>query len=270
MYSRKVLALAPALCLMAGSAMAQTAVGTGVGVSNSNSQSGAVAIAGQGGRSAAQANGNGGNAALTVNSNVPAATTSNINQNLTGTSTVKNVPSAYAPGLAAAGLETCLGSVSGGASVVGFGGSFGTTVPDPGCAARLDARTLWSFGLKGPALARLCITPEVYRSMPGLCDSYMPHAAAPVGVAYASVQPGVYTGGPIELIDGRTGLDRTCNDYNEVRRRCRQWADGGPVMHVTHKRLAAATVVAKKPATEKKAMAASPSAAPAVEPKKEN
>ena len=67
------------------------------------------------------------------------------------------VPSIVAPGLAAAGLETCLGSVSGGGAFVGTGFSFGTTIPDPGCAARLDARTLWSMGLKKAAVARLCL-----------------------------------------------------------------------------------------------------------------
>ena len=36
--------------------------------------------------------------------------------------------------------------------------SFGTTIPDPACAARLDARTLWSMGLKKAAVARLALT----------------------------------------------------------------------------------------------------------------
>ena len=72
-------------------------------------------------------------AAITTNSSVPAERT------------VKNVPSVVAPGLAAAGLETCLGSVSGGGALLGPRLSFGTTIPDPGCAARLDARTLWSM-----------------------------------------------------------------------------------------------------------------------------
>jgi hypothetical protein len=105
-----------------------SATGTGVGVARSTSSS--QAISGQGGI------GIGGNPSATINSNssVPAD------------QTVKNVPSVFAPGLAAAGLETCLGSVSGGGAFVGTGFSFGTTIPDPGCAARLDARTLWSMG----------------------------------------------------------------------------------------------------------------------------
>ena len=100
--------------------------------------------------------------AITSNSTVPAD------------QTVKNVPSVVAPGLAAAGLETCLGSVSGGGAFVGTGFSFGTTIPDPGCAARLDARTLWSMGLKKAAVARLCLNPDINRAMPEVCVKYLP------------------------------------------------------------------------------------------------
>src|SRR5215207_2945819 len=96
-------------------AWAQTSMasGTGVGIAGSNSTS--QAISGQGGA-----------AVIISNSSVPAK------------QTLKNVPTAFAPGLAAAGLETCLGSVSGGGSFVGTGLSFGLTIPDAGCAARLD------------------------------------------------------------------------------------------------------------------------------------
>jgi hypothetical protein len=83
--------------------------------------------------------------------------------------TVRNVPGVVAPGLAAAGLETCLGSVSGGGAFVGTGFSFGTSILGPGCAARLDARTLWSFGLKKAAVARLCLNPDINRAIPEVC-----------------------------------------------------------------------------------------------------
>src|SRR5258708_22688006 len=177
---RACIALTLFVCLIATSAaIAQqaTGVGVGTGVSSSNSQSGAVAISGQGG----YASGNGTSAStLTINSAAPPAVTpstvnqnltgtSNVNQNLTGTSTVKNVPAVFAPGLSAAGLETCLGSISGGGSAIGWGASFGTTIPDPGCNARLDARTLWSFGLKKAAVAPLFLCVDVYRSMPEVC-----------------------------------------------------------------------------------------------------
>jgi len=107
--------LLAAIVAMAASELAwaqsSTATGTGVGVAKSTSNS--QAISGQGGTGV-------GVAAITTNSTVPAD------------QTVKNVPSVVAPGLAAAGLETCLGSVSGGGAFVGTGFSFGTTIPDPG------------------------------------------------------------------------------------------------------------------------------------------
>ena len=204
------------VCLLATSAaIAQQAPSGGTGVSRSTSQSGSMALSGQGGN----ASGGTSAATLTINSAAPpAVTTSNVNQNLTGTSTVKNVPAAYAPGLSAAGLETCLGSISGGGSAIGWGATFGTTVPDPGCNARLDARTLWSFGLKQAAVARLCLSVDVYRSMPEVCAKYLPQKVAE---AYAMPE---YRGGPIELIDGKTGRQRMCNDYNASMQLCRVWA----------------------------------------------
>ena len=253
MKSKIAWALAPVLCLAASAVQAQTAgaaagansqsTGIGVGIGAANSRS--TAISGQGGRAAAQASNNGNNA-LTINGAAqPTTTTANVNQNLTGTSTIKNVPAVFAPGLSAAGLETCLGSVSGGGAAVGFGASFGTTIPDPGCNARLDARTLWSFGLKKAALARLCLTPDIYRSMPDVCGVYLPQPVA-YGAAVA-LPPNVrqaYAGGPIELIDGRTGQPRICNDYNAERARCVAWADGAPV------RLASAHHAKPKKATD--------------------
>ncbi len=186
-------------------AHSSTATGTGVGVAKSTSTS----LSGQGG-----------SATITSNSTVPAD------------QTVKNVPSVFAPGLAASGLETCLGSVSGGGAFVGTGFSFGTSIPDPGCAARLDARTLWSMGLKKAAVARLCLNGDIYRAMPEVCAIYLPRAPvrpAPAPVAYASAattatdeQP--YAGGPILLVEGETGRIRLCNDYDEPGQRCRVWA----------------------------------------------
>jgi hypothetical protein len=212
----------------------------GVAKSTSSSQ----AISGQGGTGV-------GLAAITSNSTVPAD------------QTVKNVPSVFAPGLAAAGLETCLGSVSGGGAFVGTGISFGTTIPDPSCAARLDARTLWSFGLKKAAVARLCLNPDINRAMPEVCVKYLPPPAPghpappPVPTRYAQAaaseeQP--YTGGDIWLVEGATGKKRLCNDYDVIQQSCRAWA------HVAHHS------TPKKKATasgETSHTAASPTPAPA-------
>jgi hypothetical protein len=207
-----------AIVAMAASepAWAQSSTGTGLGVARSTSNS--QAISGQGGTGV-------GVAAITTNSSVPAD------------QTVRNVPGVVAPGLTAAGLETCLGSVSGGGALVGTGFSFGTTIPDPGCAARLDARTLWSFGLKKAALARLCLNPDINRAMPDVCDKYLPPPPPPpatptsflarFALAEASdEQP--YTGGDIWLVEGATGKKRLCNDYDVTQQSCRVWA------HVAH------------------------------------
>jgi hypothetical protein len=197
-----------------GPAWAQSSTATGTGQSTSSSQ----AISGQGGTGVSVA-------AITSNSTVPAD------------QTVKNVPGVVAPGLAAAGLETCLGSVSGGGAFVGTGFSFGSTIPDPGCAARLDARTLWSFGLKKAAVARLCLNPDINRAMPEVCVKYLPppapgyRAPPPVPTRYAQAEASdeqPYTGGDIWLVEGATGKNRLCKDYDVIQQSCRVWA------HVAH------------------------------------
>jgi hypothetical protein len=217
-----VYALPLSLAMISAPVMAQTTTATGVGVSKSTSVSAsrATAISGQGGA--------GGAAAVTLNSNVPAAQT--INSVASGTQTIKNVPTVFAPGLAAAGLETCLGSVSAGAGVVGTGATFGTTIPDPSCAARLDARTLWSFGLRKAAVARLCLQPDIYRSMPEVCVLYLPQVQSGFTLFASSAPPPpppqdeAYSGGPILLVEGRTGRNRLCSDYDEPGQKCRIWA----------------------------------------------
>jgi hypothetical protein len=74
-------------------------------------------------------------------------------------------PSVVAPGLAAAGIETCLGSASGGLSVVGGGFTFGSTMVDEGCTIRLLARQLYAFGLQKAALALMCQDEHVVAAM---------------------------------------------------------------------------------------------------------
>ncbi len=194
-----------------GPAWAQSSTASGTGVGTARSTSTSQAISGQGGTGV-------GVAAITTSSSVPAD------------QTVKNVPSVVAPGLAAAGLETCLGSVSGGGAVLGTGLSFGTTIPDPGCAARLDARTLWSMGLKKAAVARLCLNGDIYRAMPEVCRQYMPPAPGyphqpllPTRYAQATEEK-PFTVSDIWLVKGTTGKSRLCNDYDVTQQRCRVWA----------------------------------------------
>ncbi len=208
--------LSAAIVAMAASgpawAQSSTAAGTGLGIARSTSSS--QAISGQGGRGV-------GVAAITTNSTVPAD------------QTVKNVPGVVAPGLAAAGLETCLGSVSGGGAFVGTGFSFGTTVPDPGCATRLDARTLWSFGLKKAAVARLCLNPDINRAMPEVCVKYLPALSpgysvpTPVPTCYAQAEASEQQSSTVRdiwLVEGAAGKNRLCKDYDVTQQSCRVWA----------------------------------------------
>src|SRR5215831_5517539 len=104
-------------------------------VSTSRSQSNSAALATAIGGGAAQGGAaQGGN--VTING-FPANTTSTVHQDVSGTQTLKNVPLVSAPGLSAAGIETCLGSASGGGAFVGTGFSLGTTYPDNDCNRRL-------------------------------------------------------------------------------------------------------------------------------------
>ena len=209
--------------VLAGDA-SSSATGVGVGIAKSSST--AVAISGQGGAGGAGGAGGRSNASSAVNiAGSPAVTSTNVHSS----GSLSNVPAVFAPGLSAAGLETCLGSVSVGASWLGTGLTGGGSIPDPGCAARLDARSLWAMGLKKAAVARLCLNPDINRSMPDVCAVYLPQPTpvyAPVvaPARYASAEPG-YSGGIIMLVDGSTGRERLCNDYNEAGQKCRRWAD---------------------------------------------
>lgn len=74
-------------------------------------------------------------------------------------------PTVVAPGLAAAGMETCLGSSSGGVSVMGADLTFGRTTPDDECSILLAARQLFAFGFQKAALALMCQDPRVAEAM---------------------------------------------------------------------------------------------------------
>ena len=150
----------------------------------------------------------------------------------TGTQRIISAPSTFAPGLTAAGVETCLGSVSGGASFPGGGVSFGTTTKDAGCDARLDARTLWSMNLKRAAIFRLCQKAEIAQAMPDVCPAPGVAAASAPLLASTSAGPALVPGpGSIEPgPPGRgqrtlvifKGQERYCDDFDG--RRCHRWS----------------------------------------------
>jgi hypothetical protein len=257
MTTRHILAAA-LTCWLATPALAQnaTGTGTGIGVSGSNSQSGAAANnAGIGNSTAvgtgvsradslsasgAAATGNqvnisspantnsnvnstvSGTTTSNVNQTVSGSTTSNVNTRVSGTSTVKTNPS-LAIGLAAAGLETCLGSASAGLSLAGFGLTGGSTYTDEGCQARLDSRTLWSYGLKQAAVWRMCLRPHVYESMPDICEMNRPGAMR-AGLPVRALMSAEGSAGAMRVIDGRDGVEKDCLNYNSAKQKCYHWA----------------------------------------------
>lgn len=76
-----------------------------------------------------------------------------------GSQTVRNVPSVNGPPLVSSN-DTCMGSVSGSVNVAGFGGGFGTTYKDTNCVMLKNSRELWNMGMRGAALARMCMDGE--------------------------------------------------------------------------------------------------------------
>ncbi len=76
--------------------------------------------------------------------------------NTTGTSTLITTPTVTSPPLTTTLTDTCMGSVSFGLSLTGFGAVGGTTMVDEACVRRLDAREFRSMGLNDVALALLC------------------------------------------------------------------------------------------------------------------
>ncbi len=70
--------------------------------------------------------------------------------------TIRNVPNVNAPALTSSN-DTCMGSISAGAGFVGTGISFGTTWTDKNCLMLKNSRELWNMGMRGAAMARMCM-----------------------------------------------------------------------------------------------------------------
>jgi hypothetical protein len=173
--NKLVISLAVVASVLSTSAFAQNAIGVGTGISNSRSNSAAVADPVQNNRntalsasqsnSASRSNSNVNSrinsaqstAVRSVNANQSgAANTNNFNSTTTGQS-----PAVFAPGMSAAGIESCNGSVSLGGAAVGGGGALGFPWQDGPCNKRLNARTLWAFGQRDAAIQVMCQDDEV-------------------------------------------------------------------------------------------------------------
>jgi hypothetical protein len=106
----------------------------------------------------------------------------------------RNAPSVIAPGLAAAGIESCLGSASIGGSGPGFGLTIASTTTDKGCNLRLFSRTLYSLGHRRAATQILCNDAQVAEALgvevllrrpcraAGACRDFGPWRDVPAGL----------------------------------------------------------------------------------------
>jgi hypothetical protein len=120
----------------------------------------------------AQTMGSTSGASSAINISNPASTTS--------TNRLITPPTVVAPGLAAAGIETCLGSSSGGLSLMGGGLTFGSTKVDDGCTIRLLARQLYAFGFQQAAVALMCQDERVTFAMEAAGTSCPSISSAPM------------------------------------------------------------------------------------------
>jgi hypothetical protein len=176
----KYTGLFTALLIVAASpSFAQNAIGVGTGISNSRSSSAAVAAPVQNNRNtanAASASQSRSNSNSNVNSRINSSQSTavrSVNANQSGaantntfnSTTTGQAPAVFAPGMSAAGIESCNGSVSLGGAAVGGGGALGFPWQDGPCNKRLNARTLWAFGQREAALQTLCLDDELATSM---------------------------------------------------------------------------------------------------------
>jgi hypothetical protein len=175
----KLITAVALLALGSAPSFAQNAIGVGTGISNSRSDSAAIAAPVQNNRNTATA-GAASQSRSNSNSNVNSRISSqqnvgvrSVNANQSGaantntfnSTTTGQSPSVFAPGMSAAGIESCNGSVSLGGAAVGGGGALGFPWQDGPCNKRLNARTLWAFGQHEAALQTLCLDDELARSM---------------------------------------------------------------------------------------------------------
>jgi len=102
----------------------------------------------------------------TTNSNNSTSDTSTSNTyNGAGSSSEIPVGSAITPSYMSNGMDTCLKGTGGSLQTVGLGISTGSYEVDPNCDRRRDAKLISDLGMKVAAVARMCESVAVWRSM---------------------------------------------------------------------------------------------------------
>jgi hypothetical protein len=99
-----------------------------------------------------------------INFNNPGA----VDEHLHGTTTVRTAPTVYAPSFGTS--SPCSLALSGGVSVVGFGGTFGKAYSDSECNRRETARVLFQLGHADAAAKVMCNDKEAAVALgPEIC-----------------------------------------------------------------------------------------------------
>lgn len=107
---------------------------------------------------------NGDNSTVSSNNTSTDTSTTN-NYNGAGSSSEMPVGSAITPSYMSNGMDTCLKGEGGSLQTVGVGISRGKYAVDPNCDRRRDAKVLSDLGMKVSAVARMCQSVDVWRSM---------------------------------------------------------------------------------------------------------
>jgi hypothetical protein len=132
-------------------------------VGGNSSATGGSATGGAGGNSSStSAGGAGGNSAATADN----ANNASLSTSVTSNYEAKRIPvsSAYAPALTS-GIDTCLGSASGGLQTAPIGFSFGKTTIDENCVMLKQARMLHEMGMRVAAWQRMCQVKETRKAL---------------------------------------------------------------------------------------------------------
>lgn len=106
-----------------------------------------------------------GDNSTTNSNNITTDTSTSNTYNGAGSSSEIPVGSAITPSYMSNGMDTCLKGTGGSLQTVGLGISTGSYDVDPNCDRRRDAKLLSDLGMKVAAVARLCESVEVWRSM---------------------------------------------------------------------------------------------------------
>ena len=94
----------------------------------------------------------GNNQNITIEAAQPLSKTETV---VSGTQTIKNVPSVNGPALTTSN-DTCMGSTSGSVNIAGVGIGGGSTWTDTNCKRLKNARELWNMGMKAASMALMC------------------------------------------------------------------------------------------------------------------